>query len=67
MAELNVISPAEAGRRGREARPAVTPTRNGCVSSAAPFFCDYAVQYLMADPSLGKTATSVAACSTAAG
>jgi membrane peptidoglycan carboxypeptidase len=56
MAELNVVSrseaqQAEAQRLGLK----VTATRNGCVSSAAPFFCDYAVQYLLADKSLGKT------------
>ncbi|KAJ1684647.1 hypothetical protein LUZ63_020402 [Rhynchospora breviuscula] len=33
----------------------VTPNRNGCVSASAPFFCDYAVNYLLADPALGKT------------
>jgi membrane peptidoglycan carboxypeptidase len=56
MAQLNVISQTEAQRA--EAQPLglkVTGTRNGCVSSAAPFFCDYAVQYLLADRSLGKT------------
>ena len=30
-------------------------TRNGCVFSRAPFFCDYVVNYLMKDPWLGKT------------
>src|SRR3954469_16036620 len=56
MAELNVISATEARRaqaQGLGLR--VRSVRNGCVSSAAPFFCDYAVQYLLADRSLGKT------------
>ena len=45
--------------RSRPRQPAsglnVEPRRNGCVSSAAPFFCDYAIQYLLADQDLGKT------------
>jgi membrane peptidoglycan carboxypeptidase len=56
MAELNVISQSQADRvRDRGLGLKVTAARNGCVSSAAPFFCDYAVQYLLADKSLGKT------------
>jgi membrane peptidoglycan carboxypeptidase len=56
MLELNVISASEA-QRASESKLGlkVSPTRNGCVSSAAPFFCDYAVQYLLADRQLGKT------------
>ncbi len=56
MAQLKVISPRLARRA--EARPvklAVTGVSNGCVSSPAPFFCDYAIQYLLTDPRLGKT------------
>jgi membrane peptidoglycan carboxypeptidase len=56
MAQLNVITPTLA--RATDAKPLglkVTATRNGCVSSAAAFFCDYAIQYLLADPNLGKT------------
>ena len=56
MAELNVVSQSEAQRaQSQRLGLEVTATRNGCVSSAAPFFCDYAVQYLLDDPSLGKT------------
>jgi membrane peptidoglycan carboxypeptidase len=33
----------------------VSPNRNGCLGSRAPFFCDYVRRYLLADPSLGKT------------
>jgi membrane peptidoglycan carboxypeptidase len=55
MLELNVISQSEADRAMRRGLGLdVTPSRNGCVSSRAPFFCDFAVQYLMADRSLGK-------------
>ena len=56
MLELNVISSSEAKKASeRGLGLKVTPTRNGCVSSAAPFFCDYVVQYLLADRSLGRT------------
>lgn len=33
----------------------ITPARNGCLGSQAPFFCDYVRRYLLADPSLGET------------
>jgi membrane peptidoglycan carboxypeptidase len=33
----------------------VTPMRNGCLGSQAPFFCDYVRRYLLDDPALGKT------------
>jgi membrane peptidoglycan carboxypeptidase len=56
MAQLNVISRSEAqAAKSRGIGLNVTPGRNGCVSSVSPFFCDYAVNYLMADPALGKT------------
>jgi membrane peptidoglycan carboxypeptidase len=56
MATLNIISGTE--RRDATARGLglrLHEHRNGCVSSAAPFFCDYARQYLLADPALGDT------------
>ena len=56
MAELNVISQSEAAdAKSTKLGVRATPTRNGCVSSSAPFFCDYAIRYLLADPDLGKT------------
>jgi membrane peptidoglycan carboxypeptidase len=56
MAELNVISTSEARRaQNQPIRLHVKAVRNGCVSSDAPFFCDYAIQYLLADQELGKT------------
>jgi membrane peptidoglycan carboxypeptidase len=56
MAQLNVVSQSEARQaESQNLGLKVTATNNGCVSSPAPFFCDYAVQYLLADPSLGKT------------
>ena len=56
MGQLNVITPAQV-RRASAARLGldVTSVRNGCVRSAAPFFCDYTIQYLLADRSLGAT------------
>jgi membrane peptidoglycan carboxypeptidase len=33
----------------------VKRTSNGCVSSAAPFFCDYVRQYLLLNPALGPS------------
>lgn len=56
MAELGEIPQARADRLTQ--RPLgldITPTRKGCTSTAAPFFCDYVLRYLVADPSLGKT------------
>ena len=56
MAQLHVISRAEARRA--KAGPLglkITEMRNGCVSSRAPFFCDYVRQYLLHDKALGKT------------
>ena len=56
MAELNVISQSEARRaEAQRIRLKVKAVRNGCVSSDAPFFCDYAMQFLLADRNLGKT------------
>ena len=56
MAELNVISRSEAAAAmDKKVGLKTTPTRNGCVSSSAPFFCDYTIRYLLADQDLGKT------------
>ncbi|MGH3372783.1 MAG: transglycosylase domain-containing protein, partial [Nocardioidaceae bacterium] len=56
MAELNVISESEAeGVRSKGLGLRLTPSRNGCVSSLAPFFCDYAREYLIKDADLGRT------------
>jgi membrane peptidoglycan carboxypeptidase len=57
MAELNVVSRSEAAAaQERGLGLDLSPTRNGCVSSAAPFFCDYVRQYLLQDEALGDTA-----------
>ncbi len=56
MAELKVISHSEAEKAKKRALGLkVTAARNGCVSSIAPFFCDYTREYLLKDPDLGKT------------
>ena len=56
MAQLNLISQATADKiEAQGLGLQITSTRNGCVSSVAPFFCDYVLRYLLADPSLGKT------------
>ncbi len=34
----------------------VTSIPNGCVASAAPWFCNYLLSYLLQDPALGSTA-----------
>ncbi|MCB0895650.1 MAG: penicillin-binding protein [Nocardioidaceae bacterium] len=56
MAQLNVIShqkaaQAEKTRLGLH----VIPAKNGCLNSRAPFFCDYAINWLLHDPRLGET------------
>ncbi len=56
MAQLNVIDQEQADRiKQRELDLVPNETTNGCVNSAAPFFCDYARNYLMEDPALGAT------------
>ncbi len=56
MAELNAISESEYQEtREQGLGLKITPARNGCVSSLAPFFCDYAREYLLADKDLGRT------------
>jgi membrane peptidoglycan carboxypeptidase len=56
MAELDVISPAQATQLTRLGLGLkVSKSRNGCLGTRAAFFCDYVRRYLMADPALGKT------------
>ena len=69
MAQLNVISrdKADEGRRSSDLGLHVIPAKNGCLDSSAPFFCDYVVNWLLNDPSLGKTvASSASSCSSPA-
>ncbi|MGI8646529.1 MAG: penicillin-binding protein [Nocardioides sp.] len=56
MAQLSVIADKKAEKtKGLGLGLNPVQTRNGCVFSRAPFFCDYVVNYLMKDPQLGKT------------
>jgi membrane peptidoglycan carboxypeptidase len=56
MAELNVVGHQKAARvEKKDLGLDVQPTQNGCVLSQAPFFCDYVLNVLMQDESLGKT------------
>ncbi len=56
MAELNVISRTKAEKtKKKKLGLHVIPAKNGCLNSSAPFFCDYAINWLLDDPRLGKT------------
>jgi membrane peptidoglycan carboxypeptidase len=56
MAALNVITREQAEEaKGKKLGLHVVPAKNGCWFSRAPFFCDYAWNYLLEDPDLGKT------------
>ena len=56
LAQLKVISQPLADKIDRSSLGLkITPNRNGCLGSDAPFFCDYVRRYLMADPALGRT------------
>jgi membrane peptidoglycan carboxypeptidase len=57
MAELNVITRKQANQVSKKplGTDDVQPAQNGCVDSQAPFFCDYVLNVLMDDESLGKT------------
>jgi membrane peptidoglycan carboxypeptidase len=56
MASLNVISREEAQKtKERKLGLKVVTAKNGCWFSRAPFFCDYAWNYLLDDPALGDT------------
>ncbi|MDT0200515.1 penicillin-binding protein [Nocardioides sp. AE5] len=56
MAQLQVVSVQDANEVKDQALGLkITPNRNGCLFSPAPFFCDYVINYLKADPALGET------------
>ena len=56
MAQLNVISPRRAEKiKATGLRLDIHRSPNGCTQSQAPFFCDYVVNYLEQDESLGDT------------
>ncbi len=59
MAQLNVITADKAAKtKAKGLGLDITRSPNGCVQSQAPFFCDYVVNYLEQDESLGKTVTA---------
>ena len=56
MAQLNVVTDKMAEKTTKKGLGLdVTEVKNGCVFSRAPFFCDYVLNYLMKDRSLGRT------------
>jgi membrane peptidoglycan carboxypeptidase len=56
MVELKMITPADAAAaRALPVRLKITKTPNGCVSSSAPFFCDYVQRDILGNPVFGKT------------
>jgi len=56
MAELNVITREKAAQtKDMPLGLHVKKSKNGCVYSRAPFFCDYVTNVLMKDRALGKT------------
>jgi membrane peptidoglycan carboxypeptidase len=56
MAELNVISRERADKlKEQDLGLNVQPSQNGCVRTAAPFFCDYVLDWLSKDVRLGET------------
>jgi len=56
LAQLKVIPQAKADKlKKQKLHLNVQSTRNGCVNSTAPWYCDYVVNYLLQDSSLGAT------------
>ncbi|MCM0620692.1 transglycosylase domain-containing protein [Nocardioides bruguierae] len=56
MADLSVISQKRAAKLRKQGLGLdVQKNQNGCVSATAPFFCDYVVNYLVADSDLGRS------------
>jgi membrane peptidoglycan carboxypeptidase len=56
MTQLHVITPADAtAARAGPVGLKITKTPNGCVTSAAPFFCDYVQREILGNPVFGAT------------
>ena len=58
MAEAGFITPVEASAAARVSLeevldPSIQP--NGCTSSYAPYFCDFVIRMIKADPAFGET------------
>ena len=64
MAELNVDQPGEGRKlKDQDLGLDVQSSQNGCVSTGAPFFCDFVLDWLSKDSRLGETRTSGCTCS----
>ncbi len=58
MAQLSVITTEEAEKiKAKPLGLKLEDSPNGCQQSQAQFFCDYAVSWLMKDPTFGETET----------
>lgn len=58
MAQLQVIKEKRAEKlKSKPLGLRVTRNKNGCMLTRAPFFCDYVIDYLKRDPSLGDSPT----------
>jgi membrane peptidoglycan carboxypeptidase len=56
MAQLGVIPQYKADKlKKKKLKLKLEKSPNGCQQSQAPFFCDYVVQWLLTDETLGKT------------
>ncbi|WKN48803.1 transglycosylase domain-containing protein [Nocardioides sp. Arc9.136] len=57
MAQLGIVKEKRVDKIKKQKLGLDTQTTpNGCVNARAPFFCDYLLNYLLKDPSLGKNA-----------
>ena len=57
MVELGWLDPAEAeAAKKKPIKLKISRTRNGCVSSEAPFFCDYVQREILTNKVFGETA-----------
>jgi membrane peptidoglycan carboxypeptidase len=58
MAQLGAISQAQAGAaEASRIQLHLTLARNGCVGTPAPYFCDYVVDEVLANPAFGANST----------
>jgi membrane peptidoglycan carboxypeptidase len=56
MAQLGAAPQAKVDKvKDKDLRLDVRDVDSGCLNSSAPFFCDYVVEYLLADQSLGDS------------
>jgi len=56
MLQLRAVTPAQAAQaRAGPVKLKITKTPNGCVSSSAPFFCDYVQREILGNPVFGTS------------